>query len=139
LGDLRQKGIANFPRRLLNGQPLLLLVGADIRPAAEKRNSQFSRELPDEAGLFFAFRPQAVIEMGRQEGKVEVSPQLPERMQEGHRVGSSGNSDHDPVSRLDHVVFLDGLSNFEDQGMHGGLEFSSYRARTKSKSARRLR
>jgi len=54
----------------------------------------------------------ALVEVHRDELKIERDPplNLPEEVQHHIAVFAARHSDHDPVSRLDQVVFLAGLA-----------------------------
>jgi hypothetical protein len=98
----------------LKGKASPFLLSTDVHPAADERNAQPRSGFPDKRSFFPGFRPKTVIQMGYDQSEVKIPPHLPEGMQESHGVCSPGNTHHDPLPRLKHIIFFDRFLRTQD-------------------------
>ena len=104
----------DFAEKLLAGGPAgflhisVLLLNGD--PARENRDSQFRRQVRDEAFVGVGIgAPQSMVEMPNP----DRIPNLGERERERHRIRSAGHAGQNPIARLQHPMFFNCALNLE--------------------------
>lgn len=89
---------------MLNAQFVSFGVRANVGAACEERQIMLPREFGDEAlvGVCF-FTAQLVIEVRDVKNKPESLAQLQQHAQQRNRIRAAGNSDRDPVARIEQL------------------------------------
>ncbi len=98
---------------------MLLLPGAHIQLPHYNRQFQPIAKVLDKTGIRISFSTaESMVDMAHDQTDVVAVPQPVEKMAETERVRTSGDSNQDPIARLEHSVSNDGVVDFFQQHGH---------------------
>jgi len=103
----------------LYGTSMLFLPGGHIQLPHYNRQFQPLAKILDKTGIRISFSTaESMVDMAHNQPNVVAVPQPVEKMTETERIRTSGDSNQDPIARLEHSVNNDGVVDFFQQHGH---------------------
>jgi hypothetical protein len=113
-----QKSIPYLPGRVLRGEFVLTLVGRNIEGLTEALDAETMRGGLDELRILCRTGTHVMVQMSHAELEGERLAEVPQSMQEDHRIWATGNRDQKCMAASNHLIVLDSLLHLLQEGIH---------------------